>query len=190
METLLCRPRASAAASAPSGAVLVLTDVYGVRDAKNQRWVAAFSEATGLPVIAPDLFRGVPWSDSKFGGDTKSQAYEKWRNDHFVPERVVSDIASAAVFARETAGQKDSPTQVPLAAVGFCFGGGRLLEAIADADLRGKLTSAVAFYPTRVKDTANRSKLSETPLLIIQVRWFLANTLHIFACPHALESRL
>jgi dienelactone hydrolase len=168
-ETLLYRPSAAPAASAPRGAVLVLTDVYGVHDAKNQEWIAAYSEAAGLPVVAPDLFRGVPWSEARFGGDTKSQAYEKWRSEHYLPERVISDIACASLFAREAAGQ-ESQEPVPLAAIGFCFGGGRLLEAIAHADLGGAISSAVAFYPTRLQDTASaRSKLSGTPVLIIQV---------------------
>ena len=188
LETLLYRPSAAPAASAPRGAVLVLTDVYGVHDAENQEWIGAFSEAAGLPVVAPDLFRGVPWSEARFEGDTKSQAYERWRSENYLPERVVSDIACASLFAREAAGQ-ESQEPVPLAAIGFCFGGGRLLEAIAHADLGGAISSAVAFYPTRLQDTASaRSKLSGTPVLIIQVCRLFRNPLYFCArrpCPCA-----
>ena len=98
---------------ARSGTVLVLTDVYGVHDEENQRWIAAFSEATGMPVLAPDLFRGAPWSEARFGGDTKSEAYERWRRENYVPERVLADIASAARFARGTASDSELPGCVP-----------------------------------------------------------------------------
>jgi len=168
VEALSYRPRRWGAA-ARSGAVLVLTDVYGVHDEDNQRWIAAFSEASGMPVLAPDLFRGVPWNEERFGGDTKSEAYERWRRENYVPERVLSDIASAARFAR--ASDSGPRGRVALCAIGFCFGGGRLLEAIAGAcDLGGQISAAVAFYPTRLEDAGLvRSKMSSTPVLIIQV---------------------
>ena len=85
------RPQA-ARMDSDSAAVLVFTDVYGVRDDHNRAWIGAFAEASGLPVFAPDLFRGVPWNESKFGGDTSSPQYEAWRSEHYVPGRVLCDM--------------------------------------------------------------------------------------------------
>ena len=165
------RPQA-ARMDSDSAAVLVFTDVYGVRDDHNRAWIGAFAETSGLPVFAPDLFRGVPWNESKFGGDTSSPQYEAWRSEHYVPGRVLCDMADAAQFALSSlcAGKQK------LAAVGFCFGGGRLLEAIAGDTsssnrLWSRLAAAVAFYPTRLADTASvRTGLaaSAVPILIVQ----------------------
>lgn len=146
--------------------ILVLTDVYGVRDQKNQEFMAALARRTGAPVLAPDLFRGAPWDEATYGGDTRSAQYEEWRRKHYVPARVLADIADAARFAREQG--RDGR----LAVVGFCFGGGRMLEAMAGGgDLGGKVAAAAAFYPTRVDNvSAVRRGLSaaNVPLLIIQ----------------------
>ena len=85
----------------------------------------------------------MPWDEVKFGGDTQSAQYEAWRREHYCPERVLADIADAAQYVRRTTADKGF-----LAAVGFCFGGGRLLEAVAGGcDLGGKVT--MLFPPYR-----------------------------------------
>lgn len=159
----------TAAAAAAGGAVLVLTDAYGVRDRKNQLWMQAFAEACGVEVLAPDLFRGVPWEEHKFGGDTKSPQYEAWRRDNYEPVRVLADIE---VGVRYLAAQRSGEERCALGVVGFCFGGGRLLEAVSGAcDLGGVVAAAVAFYPTRLTDAQSvRAGLETTdiPTLIIQ----------------------
>jgi dienelactone hydrolase len=146
--------------------ILVLTDVYGVRDQKNQEFMAALARRTGAPVLAPDLFRGAPWDEETYGGDTRSAQYEEWRRKHYVPVRVLADIADAARFARKQG------CDGRLAVVGFCFGGGRMLEAMAGGgDLGGEVAAAAAFYPTRVDNVSAVCRglsAANVPLLIIQ----------------------
>jgi dienelactone hydrolase len=158
------RPNSATAASA---GVLVLTDVYGVRDRKNQLWMEAFAEASGVVLLAPDLFRGVPWDEHTFGGDTQSPQYEAWRRENYVPERVLADIEDGARYLAASSESRNA-----LGVVGFCFGGGRLLEAISGAcDLGGAVSAAVAFYPTRLTDAQSVRAGLETadiPTLIIQ----------------------
>jgi len=137
------------------------TRVAGVRDSKNQEWMQAFAQETGVAVLAPDLFRGNPWDEDKFGGDTQSVQYETWRSQHYVAARVLTDIADAALFLRTksvvpqktgvpTEGSRDDmpmyasvdqPTFERICAIGFCLGGGRLLEAIATDCNLGQVTT-------------------------------------------------
>ena len=147
--------------------ILVLTDVYGVRDQKNQEFMAVLALRTGAPVLAPDLFRGAPWNEATYGGDTRSAQYQEWRRKHYVPARVLADITDAARFARKQG--RDGR----LAVVGFCFGGGRMLEAMAGGcDLGGENGVAVDHLPpTRVDNVpavCRGLSAANVPLLIIQ----------------------
>jgi len=145
--------------------------VAGVRDSKNQEWMQAFAEETGVAVLAPDLFRGNPWDEDKFGGDTQSVQYETWRSQHYVAARVLTDIADAALFLRTksvvpqktgvaTEGSPDdvrmyaSVNHVRICAIGFCLGGGRLLEAIATECPLGQVTTLPSLHQLQTRTFA------------------------------------
>ncbi|KAL3788888.1 hypothetical protein HJC23_002642 [Cyclotella cryptica] len=109
--------------------VLLLSDVYGPFT-ENTRALAdkiAF-ECQPVVVLAPDMFRGKPWTQNPITGEDgverneNRKTYEEWRAMH--PERRVDvDIRAAASVLRE---RYDVAS---IAVWGTCFGGGRALEA-------------------------------------------------------------
>lgn len=109
----------------------------------------------GFTVFYPDLFRGQPWDEQLFGGATgSSPEYEGWRKLHPL-ERVMQDIASASAFLRAKVAEDAPPgedSKIEVGICGFCFGGGRMIEALGRGDIEAGVFSAVAFYPTRVDD--------------------------------------
>lgn len=122
--------------------VLLLTDVLGYEDQDTRDFAYRLS-CFGYSVLVPDLFRGQPWQDSQ----PKSE-FDAWRATHR-PERVAGDIATAHDFLRgAVAGYGSGPGEGRLGLLGFCFGGGRLLETLA-ADAAGEFQTAVCFYGTK-----------------------------------------
>jgi dienelactone hydrolase len=161
-------PTGAQLSSAEVQGVLLLSDVYGPFT-ENTRALAdkiAF-ECQPVVVLAPDLFRGRPWSldtTTVYGesvernGDGKT--FEEWRAMH--PERRVNvDIRAAAAVLRERYAVSS------IAVWGTCYGGGRALEAAAGWYADGPSSyyedalserpppphvdpvAAVAWYPTR-----------------------------------------
>lgn len=136
--------------------VLVLSDVLGYQNADTRVFVTELA-CFGYNVLLPDLFRGVPWTDVR-GEDE----YEQWRSLH-PPERVEKDIDSAVAWLnQELMGGSEQPEK--LALVGFCFGGGRLVETLA-RDEEGRFGAAAFFYGTRF-DPALASRI-RIPLLLV-----------------------
>ncbi|KAL3700741.1 hypothetical protein R1sor_018763 [Riccia sorocarpa] len=132
-------------------AVLFLTDVFGFDDSDTRDFAYRLA-CFGYNVLVPDLFRGAPRRK-----DSRKEDYEEWRQQH-PPEQVAGDIDVATRWLqKETEGGK-------MGVIGFCFGGGRLIETLAkDED---NLFSAAAFcYGTRF-DTSLVKKI-RIPLLII-----------------------
>ena len=107
--------------------VLLLPDVYGWEDADVRNAADRIAANCGCAVAVPDLFRGDAWPR---GRDPSGAAYEAWRARH-PPSRVAGDVEAAAAAAAETFAAHS------LALVGFCFGGGRVIEALAAAAQRG-----------------------------------------------------
>ncbi|KAL7443586.1 hypothetical protein ACHAXH_005956 [Discostella pseudostelligera] len=124
-------PTGAQLSSAEVQGVLLLSDVYGPFT-ENTRALAdkiAF-ECQPVVVLAPDLFRGRPWSsDTTVDGDgverdRDGKTFEEWRSTH--PERRVDvDIRAAAAVLRERYAVSS------IAVWGTCYGGGRALEAAA-----------------------------------------------------------
>lgn len=107
-------------------------------------------------VLVPDLFRGDPWSK-----DRPKEMFEQWmakqnretiQKDIEMSKRWMMDEFSAVGISKK------------LGIVGFCFGGGRVLEVLArdDGDQFG---AAVSFYGTRM-DKSISSKIN-VPVLFI-----------------------
>ncbi len=160
-------PTGAQLSSAEVQGVLLLSDVYGPFT-DNTRALAdkiAF-ECQPVVVLAPDLFRGRPWSsDTTVDGDGvekdhDGKTFEEWRAMH--PERRVDvDIRASAAVLRERYAVSS------IAVWGMCYGGGRALEAAAGWYAGGPSSyfedalserpppphvdpiAAVAWYPTR-----------------------------------------
>lgn len=137
-------------------AVLLLSDVFGFEDSGTRDFAYRLS-CNGYNVLVPDLYRGEPWSK-----DRPQSEFEKWRRKH-LPERVASDIDISAKWLLEefsAAGISDK-----LGIVGFCFGGGRLVETLA-RDAQSHFGAAVCFYGTRF-DPSLASQLKIPVLFIV-----------------------
>jgi len=148
--------------------VLLLSDVHGCFHDDTQALADKIAfECQPVVVMAPDLFRGLPWeedAESKKGPghNSRGENYEQWRSNH--PDgRVNADIRAAAATLRRQYGISS------IAVFGTCYGGGRALEAAAgwspsdatntaDADASGSSNDSpppvdpaacIAWYPTR-----------------------------------------
>uniref|UniRef100_A0A0D6R3Z6 Carboxymethylenebutenolidase homolog n=1 Tax=Araucaria cunninghamii TaxID=56994 RepID=A0A0D6R3Z6_ARACU len=121
-------------------AVLLLSDVFGFEDSGTRDFAYRLS-CNGYNVLVPDLFRGEPWHKERLQSE-----FEEWRRKH-LPERVASDIETSSKWLVDefaAAGISDK-----LGIVGFCFGGGRLVETLA-RDAQSHFGAAVCFYGTRI----------------------------------------
>ncbi|GJP39800.1 hypothetical protein CLOM_g24141 [Closterium sp. NIES-68] len=149
--------------------VVLLSDVMGIDD-KDTKMFAYRLACFGYSVLMPDLFRGQPWDASR-----PQEEYEAWR-EAINSAQVSADIDTAA---RHLAASISLPTPVSpgngrVALLGFCYGGGRLIEALArdgssgsdSAGLSAELFSAgVFFYGTRF-DPAVAGSI-RVPLLLV-----------------------
>lgn len=137
-------------------AVLLLSDVFGFEDSGTRDFAYRLS-CNGYNVLVPDLYRGEPWSK-----DRPQSEFEEWRRKH-LPQRVARDIDISAKWLVDefsAAGISDK-----LGIVGFCFGGGRLVETLA-RDTQSHFGAAVCFYGTRF-DPSLASQLKIPVLFIV-----------------------
>ena len=118
--------------------VVLLTDVFGWEDARMRSVADELSFLHNCVVLVPDLFNGRPWREDGADGED----YETWRAAQCDPERTMTIIVRAAEVARK------NWNAASVGLMGFCYGGGRALEA-ASAAIPPKVDLAVAFYPTR-----------------------------------------
>ena len=143
--------------------VILLSDVYGPFQNNTQALADRIAfECQPVVVMAPDLFRGRPWSDEQEGEEEEEQLdYEEWRALH-PALRVSMDIRAAAACLRERYGV------CSIAVWGTCYGGGRALEVASGRtiqdqtihDVDGKIgpppvrpMAVIAWYPTRYNVT-------------------------------------
>ncbi|KAM7266313.1 hypothetical protein ACFE04_004210 [Oxalis oulophora] len=120
--------------------VLLLSDVFGFQDSSTRDFAYRIA-CTGYNVLVPDLFRGDPW-----GKNRPAAGFQQWLATQD-PQRVAKDIDIAtqwmvAEFIAAGISKK-------LAIVGFCFGGGRLIEVLAQ-DKSDHFGAGVSFYGTRM----------------------------------------
>ncbi|KAL6010676.1 hypothetical protein ACLOJK_001114 [Asimina triloba] len=135
--------------------VLLLSDVCGFEDSSTRDF-AYLVACSGYNVLVPDLFRGEPWSK-----DRPRTEFESWITQRS-PEQVSKDIATSAKWMADefiAAGISKK-----LGIIGFCYGGGRLIETVA-RDEEGCFGSAVCFYGTRI-DTSLAANV-KIPVLFV-----------------------
>eukprot|EP00897_Mesotaenium_endlicherianum_P007644 jgi/Mesen1/6908/ME000354S06099 len=169
--------------------VLLLTDIRGHENADTRDFAYRLA-CFGYSVLIPDLFQGEPFEGSPSSGPE----FEEWRAQH-TPERLEATINSAYAFLKSSldgileqaaashaddgALEEDSQdsTQTPqeetgglpghgrVGLLGFCFGGGQAVQALA-RDEEGRFSTGVIFYGTRF-DSALGDRIRVPTLLIV-----------------------
>jgi len=167
-------------ASTPKGGLVILQEIFGITD--QLKGVVRAYARDGYDAIIPALYDRVapgtvvPFADANRGRDL---AYG-------LPlDKVMLDVAAAAQRVRGPHG---------VSVLGFCWGGGVIVRAAAEIDLRG----AIAFYGTRLPtylDCKPKCPLlfhfgatdpNSTPEIIAQVRQALpAAETHLYEAGHA-----
>jgi carboxymethylenebutenolidase len=167
-------------AGTPRGGLVILQEIFGITD--QLKGVVRAYARDGYDAIIPALYDRVapgtvvPFADANRGRDL---AYG-------LPlDKVMLDVAAAAQRVRGPHG---------VSVLGFCWGGGVIVRAAAEIDLRG----AIAFYGTRLPtylDCKPKCPLlfhfgatdpNSTPEIIAQVRQALpAAETHLYEAGHA-----
>lgn len=134
--------------------VIICSDVFGYRTDATRAVADRIASSCEAVVVVPDLFRERPWP----AGDAPSgNTYERWR-DQYTPADFAGTVEGAQVFLNTAHGVE------LVGLLGFCFGAGRALEALAQEAVQAH--AAVAFYPTRY-DVRRAGSCVSVPLLAV-----------------------
>ncbi|KAF0928258.1 hypothetical protein E2562_038995 [Oryza meyeriana var. granulata] len=119
--------------------VLLLSDVFGFEDSATRDFAYRVA-CHGYNVLVPDLFRGSPWKKTEMDG------FEAWLAGHAL-EKVSGDIDACTKWLVDefTA----AGVAKKLGILGFCYGGGRLVETLA-RDGGASYSAGVCFYGSRM----------------------------------------
>jgi carboxymethylenebutenolidase len=130
-----------------------MSDVLGYADSETREFATALAEA-GITTIVPDLFRGDPWVETR-----PKKEYEAWRTGIALDAVAVDARLSAAELRREG---------LSVGMLGFCFGGGRLMDELAVANAPDAVNpdAAAVYYPTRF-DARTSGRLARCPLMAV-----------------------
>ncbi|KAK6940349.1 Dienelactone hydrolase [Dillenia turbinata] len=135
--------------------ILLLSDIFGFEDSSTRDFAYRVA-CNGYNVLVPDLFRGDPWPK----GRSKAM-FEEWLAKHN-PERVARDISASTKWMVDefvTAGISKK-----LGIIGFCYGGGRLIDVLAQ-DQGVYFGTGISFYGTRMNLTT--ASYVEVPVLFV-----------------------
>ncbi|KAK2970919.1 hypothetical protein RJ640_007610 [Escallonia rubra] len=135
--------------------ILLLSDIFGFEDTSTRDFAYRVA-CNGYNVLVPDLFRGDSWEKER-----PTALFEQWIASQ-KSERVAKDIATAVKWMEDefvAAGVSKK-----LGIIGFCFGGGRVVEVLAE-DLNGYFGIGISFYGTRI-DPSVAAKV-KVPVLFI-----------------------
>ncbi|PQM41998.1 carboxymethylenebutenolidase homolog [Prunus yedoensis var. nudiflora] len=132
--------------------ILLLSDIFGFEDPSTREFAYRVA-CNGYNVLLPDLFRGDPWTKDRLE-DRPKNLFDKWISEQ-EPQRVAKDIATSAKWMVDEFLAAGISKKLGL--IGFCFGGGRVIEVLAK-DQGAYFGIGVSFYGTRI-DTSVASKL-------------------------------
>lgn len=135
--------------------ILLLSDILGFADSATRDFAYRVA-CNGYNVLVPDLFNGDPWTK-----DRPVALLEEWISRQ-EPQRIVKDVLTSAewmVNEFATVGISNK-----LGIIGFCFGGGRVIDVLAQ-DQGSYFGTGVSFYGTRI-DSSVASNI-KAPLLLI-----------------------
>ncbi|KAG2619107.1 carboxymethylenebutenolidase homolog [Panicum virgatum] len=123
--------------------ILLLSDVFGFEDSATRDFAYRVA-CNGYNVLVPDLFRGDPWKPgAPFDGDV----FARWLAGQ-APARVSGDIDACTRWLVDEF--KAAGVSRRLGVVGFCYGGARLVEALARDAGEGCFSAGVCFYGSRM----------------------------------------
>lgn len=120
--------------------ILLLSDIYGFEDSSTREFAYRVA-CNGYNVLAPDLFRGDPWTK-----DRPKDLFEQWYAKQ-QPDRVAKDIITAKDWL--VGELLSAGISKKLGVIGFCFGGGRVVDVLAK-DQSNNFGAGVSFYGTRI----------------------------------------
>ncbi|RLM99228.1 hypothetical protein C2845_PM06G20860 [Panicum miliaceum] len=124
--------------------ILLLSDVFGFEDSATRDFAYRVA-CNGYNVLVPDLFRGDPWKPS---APFDEDGFARWLAGQ-APARVSGDIDACTRWLVDEF--KAAGVSRKLGVVGFCYGGARLVEALArDADAESCFSAGVCFYGSRM----------------------------------------
>ncbi|KAL5558431.1 hypothetical protein UlMin_034642 [Ulmus minor] len=135
--------------------ILLLSDVLGFEDSSTRDFAYRVA-CNGYNVLVPDLFRGDPWAKHR-----PKTMFEQWIGKQD-PHRIAKDIATLTNWMVNEFVAAGISKKLGL--IGFCFGGGKVIEVLA-RDQGAYFGTGVSFYGTRM-DTSLASKV-KVPLLLI-----------------------
>lgn len=136
-------------------AVLLLSDIFGFEDSSTRDFAYRVA-CNGYNVLVPDLFRGDPWKKGR-----PQAEFEAWLSRQS-PSRLAKDIETSTNWLVDeflAAGISRK-----LGIIGFCFGGGRLIETLA-RDHQAHFGTGICFYGTRI--STSLAKDIRVPVLFI-----------------------
>ncbi|GAB2271899.1 hypothetical protein Dimus_006728 [Dionaea muscipula] len=136
--------------------ILLLSDIYGFEDSFNRDFAYRVA-CNGFNVLVPDLFRGDPWARDK-----PEDVFEEWLAGKD-PARVAKDINTSTKWMVDELLAAGISKKLGL--IGFCFGGGRLVETLARDQSSSCFATGVSFYGTRM-DKSAAAKV-QVPILFI-----------------------
>ena len=140
-------------------AILAVPDIFGLAVPASLRALDELAAASGLPVVAPDYFRGQPWRLEDFP-PRPGQSVVEWLGRTVPAEAVRRDTeAVLGALLRESGTRR-------VGAVGFCWGGGAALAAAA----AGLLRCAAAAHPSFVGPAEARAAAAAGPLCLLPSR--------------------
>lgn len=96
-------------------------------------------------VLVPDLFKGDPWSK-----DRPKASFEQWITNQ-KSEIIAKDVFTSAKWMTSEFAAVGLTNKLGI--IGFCFGGGRLIDVLAQ-DHEAYFGSGVSFYGTRIDPSA------------------------------------
>ncbi|KAJ0614060.1 putative dienelactone hydrolase, alpha/Beta hydrolase [Helianthus annuus] len=120
--------------------ILLLSDIFGFEDSCTRDFAYRIA-CNGYNVLLPDLFNGDPWQK-----DRSMASFEPWLATH--TQTATTNIAASIKWMVESfvaAGISNK-----LGIVGFCFGGGKVIEVLAE-DSDDRFGVGVSFYGTGIQ---------------------------------------